>query len=90
MSRFTSDPEVTFATYVWQRVHVGTWSVRGKTLVVGVNLDPQERKIPLTQLPGCEEHEKVDVLYSVDTRFESGHLIFEGLGAIGFVITESN
>jgi len=52
LSSFALDPDVTFTTYVWQRVHFGIWTVGFQTLIVGVNLNPQIRLIPVAQFPG--------------------------------------
>ena len=84
LTSFALNPNMVFTTYIWHRVHFGTWSVGAQTLVIGVNLGNQVRTIPLTQLPRCEEDEQLDVLYNVGTTFESGNMVFEGLGAIGF------
>ena len=46
LTSFALDPYVAFTTYIFQ--------LDDRTLVVGVNLDPQERNIPLTQLPVWE------------------------------------
>lgn len=77
-----------FTTYVWTPVHVGTWSVGNQTLVVGVNLDSQGQTIALTQLPGWRENAELEVLYALGTTIRSGYLVFEGLGATGFVFSK--
>ena len=87
LTSFALDPQVVFTTYVWQRVHFGSWSVSGRTLVVGVNLDSQVQAIPLSQLPGWEEGAKLDVLYAIGTTVQLHHLIFEGLGVTGSVVS---
>lgn len=74
-------------THIWQRVHFGTWSVGDQILTIGVNLDDHVQTVPLSQLPRWQESAKVDMLYTVGTTVESGHLIFQGLGATGFVIS---
>ena len=75
-----------FTTYTFQRVHIGTWELDGRTLVVGVNLDPQERKIPLTQLPVWQADANLRVVYNGGVSFESDDLVFEDLGSVGFTV----
>ena len=87
LTNFAFERDVVFTTYVLQRAHFGTWSVGDRTLIVGVNLDNHTWTVPLTQLPGWRENAKLDVLYDVGAAFESGQLVFEGLGATGFVVS---
>ena len=61
------------------------WKVDDRTLVVGVNLDPQTREVSLEQLPGLEINEKLEVVYDGGASFKSGSLVLEGLGSVGFV-----
>jgi len=57
-------------------------------LVVGVNLNPQAREIPLSQLSGWKGSAKLEVVYNDGGSFESGNLTLQDLGSIGFVLTE--
>lgn len=87
LTSFALDPHVTFTTFVWQRVHFGVWKVDNRVLVVGVNLNPQVRWIPLAQLPECETHTEVEVVYDGGASIESGNLALWDLGSVGFVVT---
>ena len=87
LSSFALDSDVTFATYVWQRVHFGIWTVGRQTLIVGVNLNPQVRLIPLVQLPGWKGYTKLEVVYSDGASFELSSLALWELGSVGFVVT---
>jgi len=64
------------------------WRVGGKTLVVGVNLNPQVQEVPLSQLSGWKEYAKLEVVYNDGGSFESGNLALQDLGSVGFVLTE--
>ena len=75
-----------FTTHIFQRVHIGIWELDGRTLVVGVNLDPHERKIQLTQLPVWEADANLRVVYNGGVSFESDDLVFEDLGSVGFTV----
>lgn len=85
LTSYALNPHVVFTTYVWQRIHFGMWKVEYRTLVVGVNLDPQTREVSLEQLPGLEINEKLEVVYDGGASFKSGSLVLEGLGSVGFV-----
>jgi len=87
LTSFILNPHVTFATCVWQRVHFGIWRVGDHTLVVGVNLNPQVRWIPLSQLPGWKAYTKLEVVYNDGGSFESGNLSLWDLGSVGFIVT---
>ena len=87
LSSFALDPHVTFTTYVWQRVHFGIWKVGNQMLVVGVNLNPQVRLVPLTQLPGWKGSTTLEMVYSDSASFESGDLALSGLGSVGCTVT---
>ena len=80
LTRFVLDPDVVFATYIWQRLHLGEWSVGSRTLIVGVNLDGQTQNFPLTQLPGWKENTQPDVLYAVGATFDGTQLVWERSG----------
>ena len=85
LTSFALNPDVTFETHTWQRVHFGIWSVYDQILVVVVNLNPQPRNIPFIQLPMWKEGMEIDTLYGIDARLEleQGELIFENLEAVG-------
>ena len=87
LSRFALDADVTFSTYVWQRVHFGIWAVGRQLLVVGVNLDPQVGWVPLGQLPGWKAYRKLETVYNNGASFESGNLALWELGSVGFIVT---
>jgi len=73
--------------YVWQRVHFGIWRAGDRTLVVGVNLNPQVWRIPLAQLPGWKAYTRMEVVYNGGASFESGNLALWDLGSVAFVVT---
>ena len=87
LSSFALDPDVTFSTYVWQRVHFGIWVVGRQSLVVGVNLDPHVRSIPLAQLPGWKAYTTLEMVYNNGASFESRNLALWELGSVGFIVT---
>ena len=78
---------MTFATYVLQRVHFGTWTVGHQTLVVAVNLNPWVRWIPLAEFPGWKACTKLEMVYSDTASFELENLVLGELGSVGFVMT---
>ena len=77
---------MTFTTYVWQRVHFGIWRVGNRVLIMGVNLNPQARWIPLAQLPECKAYTELKVVYNGGMSFELGNLVLWELGSVGFVV----
>ncbi|KAF9644703.1 hypothetical protein BDM02DRAFT_3181472 [Thelephora ganbajun] len=87
LTSFALNPHVTFATYVWQRVHFGVWRVGDQTLVVGVNLNPEVRWISLARLPGWRRYTKLEVVYNGGASFESENLSLWDLGSVGFIVT---
>ena len=56
-------------------------------LVVGVNLSPQMRRVPLAPFPGWKASTKLEVVYNDGASFESWNLVFWELGSVGFVVT---
>ena len=84
---YVLDPDATFTTYVWQRVHFGIWAVDHQSLVVGVNLDPQVRWVPLAQLPGWKAYRRLEMVYNNGASFDSGNLALRELGYVGFIVT---
>ena len=87
LTSFALDPHATFVTCVWQRVHFGIWRAGDYTFIVGVNLGPQVRWIPLAQLPGWKAYTTLEVVFDGGASFESGNLGLLDLGSVGFVVT---
>ena len=87
LTEYALDPHVTFITYIWQRIHFGIWRVGDRVLVVGVNLNPQARTVPLPQLPECKTHTELEVVYDGGVSVELGSLTLGELGSVGLVVT---
>ncbi|KAJ3487921.1 hypothetical protein NLI96_g3193 [Meripilus lineatus] len=80
---FILDPNATFQLITQNRVHVGVWTVSGRTLVLATNLNYNETRFSLESVHGSGS--RISQVFDSGAKIQGKDVILESVGSGGFV-----
>ncbi len=82
---FILNPNATFQLVVVNRVHVGVWTVSGRTLVLATNLNYNQTTVSLDNIPGSR-NARISQAFDSGARVQGGQIVLDSVGSGAFIL----